>query len=158
MNEIAAMQADLQRHRKIRDDAGRVIAELESALAVLARYSDQGGPPLDDVQIPLSEKPHVTPASVVAEGPAAVALTAAELMRAGPLWRLLPELCREILASGTKIGGADPVSNLSTILSRNKQKLGLVADKRRGWALVSRVSAHDGLSSGAELGLMAQKG
>jgi hypothetical protein len=131
MDQITAMRADLERHKRLREDADRAIAEIETALKVLARYTSSDGVTAANSQgIPLASTP-----------PAEVADKAAVLLSDGPLWRSLPQLCNELLASDVKIGGADPVGNLSTILSRNKVRLGFVADKRRGWALAARASA-----------------
>lgn len=153
------IRAALERMRKQREALEADMAILEMADSVLAKYESP-------VVSSSAANQFVPDAELIARAstltafakPAAVAEAARKAMAEGAVWRQLPQLRGEIEETGIKIAGVDPVNNLSTILSRNKEKLGFVADKRRGWALASRVGGHDGLSSGAELGQAAQKG
>lgn len=126
----------LKRLRKQRDQIDHEISVLEEAERVLSRYTDA--------------EPLAAAAPVVAQllagdqkfsKPAEVAAAAKVAMSDGPIWVQLPELRAKIETGGLKIAGSDPVSNLSTILSRNKATLGFVSDKRRGWALTARLEA-----------------
>jgi hypothetical protein len=123
------------------------IEALERAAAVLSRHSD----------VP-EETPDVTSSAKDSSGRAAakphdVARVAAELLRRGPTWHALAAIHMGLGSAGIIVGGADPVNNLSTILSRHKGEFGFVADKRLGWALAERVNGPELLATGKTNGL-----
>ena len=152
MDTPSAIKSDLLRLQRARDDLDRQVIELQTALAVLQRYSRAADPQV--AASPASAPSFLGDKSPSGSGPAKprdVAIAAKAEMAVGQ-WFTLPHLKEALTAKGIRIGGSDPVGNLSTILSRHKIELGLAVNKKLGWSVLAAVTPNHGAGVDAPQG------
>ena len=94
-------------------------------------------PPETPAPVPLPAEPS-TPTQVLD--------AAVEILRSGKSV-YLADLMGLLTNKGIRVGGQDPLQNLSTILSRNKDAYGLEVSRRDGWSLKQPSSTPPSLSS-----------
>lgn len=134
MDATRLMSTALAEKKAERLALDKEICEIETALAVIARYSGSL-----TSQEPLQEQ-----RATDAAGPFKVqVMTAAAniLGTDGPMQ--MRELKSKLAELGLEMPGMDPDAYLSTLLSRNKAEYGLTVDRRLGWMTVVQAKTLD---------------
>lgn len=125
---IAKMQSDLVRLKAEKSRIESSIEEIETALKVLAKYSSIESPVIINATpgfLKLQRQP--SKQEQIFQGVITI------LSDGKP--RHTEVLLNELTAQGIEVGGDIPIANLSSYLSRAKERLGLNSDRRNGWSI-----------------------